>query len=319
MSDFNRYKNKSNYTTKKVKINADAFVNEDDFWRNWQIHRDHITSLIDEHIVSKFNHETVAIWGAGKCNDIDLDYLSKVFKEVHLFDQNTNSIKSGLESHQLTDEQISRIHIHSGFDFVGTDDNFYKQIEEMLLAKSPIKQIIKVIRSQANQLNSYTPFQNVNREFDVSISLAVHSQLFLKTMLLLEKHKDYFGKEYTRKLYEECKYLYFVGSKTYNEFLYMTVKPGGVLYTGLDLLEFSPSLDTLDLIPEVNNHITSGKMISTLPKYFNKCGVMGSYEAFRELIEHPSFKNTDFPQNFWIWRYFSFQSYFFIMIGLVKK
>lgn len=302
----------------QIRENEDAFVNNDDFWTNWKIHRDIISNNVKKHIVDPYEFETIAIWGAGKCNDLDLKFFCAEFKEVHLFDFKNENIKKGVEFQGLTDEQLERIVIHPGFDFVGIDTDFYVRIENMLIQNESSKSIIKYIRATANRLDSSVVIKHVKTKFDVSISIGVHSQIFAKVFLLLDKYMDHYGVDNSSKVYEEIRYLYGVGVKVYNEFLYNTVREGGVLYAGFDMLEFSSHLNTLHLLPKFNELMKSGEVLKHYQSFANHCAVMGSIEGRSDFSKYMKERKSDIPLNYWLWKYFDFQSYFFVTMGFVK-
>lgn len=302
----------------RIRENKDAFIDNNDFWTNWKIHRDIISNNIKKHIVDPYKFETIAIWGAGKCNDLDLKFFCAEFKEVHLFDFEDENVKNGVEFQELTDEQLERIVIHPGFDFVGIDTDFYERIENMLIQKESSKAIIKYIRATANRLDSSEVIKHVKLKFDVSISIGVHSQIFSKVYLLLDKYLNHYGEENSIKVYEEIRYLYRVGVKVYNEFLYNTVKEGGVLYAGFDMLEFSSHLNTLNLLPKFNELMETGEVLKHYQSFANHCAVMGSIEGSTDLSKYMKEEKSKLPLNYWLWKYFDFQSYFFITMGFVK-
>lgn len=302
----------------RIRENKDAFIDNNDFWTNWKIHRDIISSNIKNHIVDPFEFETIAIWGAGKCNDLDLKFFCTEFKEVHLFDFKDENVKNGVEFQELTDEELERIVIHPGFDFVGIDTDFYERIENMLIQKESSKAIIKYIRATANKLDASVVIKHVESKFDVSISIGVHSQIFVKVMLLLDKYMNHYGVDNSSKVYEEVRYLYGVGVKVYNEFLYNTVKEGGVLYAGFDMLEFSSHLNTLNLLPKFNELMETGDVLKHYRSFANHCAVMGSIEGSADFSKYMKEEKSKLPLNYWLWKYFDFQSYFFITMGFVK-
>lgn len=62
-------------------------------YNEWESYRRELTEIIMKYAKES---ESIAIFGAGRCNDIDLRRLSECFSEIILFDKDLEAMKEGL-------------------------------------------------------------------------------------------------------------------------------------------------------------------------------------------------------------------------------
>ena len=88
-----------------------------DAYTNWKNYRRELTDMIlrseeREGISSENDHKTLAILGAGPCNDLNLNRLAKHFSHIDLIDLDSESVRVGVR-HQ-GQEHCHKIHIKEG-------------------------------------------------------------------------------------------------------------------------------------------------------------------------------------------------------------
>ena len=304
--------------SKTFEKNDNAFKDNNDFWTNWENFRKFIIHVIDKHIVSKNDFKTVAIWGAGRCKDIDLSFFCEHFEVVNLFDIKRDDVIEGVNAQNLSQKHFDKIIIHESFDFLDVEDNFYTQLKDMFINKSSVKSIAKCIRNQANKINVQTALSKVNNQFDVSISLGVHSQLFAELKHSFDEYLNLYDDEDISKLGAENRYLHKIGASLYNQFLYNTVRDGGAIFVGFDLIEFSPYRGTLELLDHFKILMAKGEIFEHLDSFLKLGAVLGAYDGYYDFTKSFKDKAIKFPTNFAIWDYFDFHSYFFMTTGIIK-
>jgi hypothetical protein len=82
-------------------------------WEPMRAHRQRVT----REIIRIGGGGRLRVFGAGNCNDIDLERLLEAFEAIHLVDLDTASVESGLRNQGL--EPDARIHVEGGLDFSG--------------------------------------------------------------------------------------------------------------------------------------------------------------------------------------------------------
>lgn len=150
-------------------------------FKHWQTYRADVTNYIISHAKGD---STLAIFGAGACNDFDLSLLSNHFSDITLFDENETAMQTALHTYNLIDS--SSIHKHVT-DFVGisADDycDFSNALQSYIRTHGLSSDLNVLTKIAADYLTHF--YQNVNLTsldfgtncFDYSITFGVHSQL----------------------------------------------------------------------------------------------------------------------------------------------
>ena len=131
---------------------------------------------------------TLAIWGAGGCNDIDIKILSRYFK-LALIDQDMEAMLHARNRESLSEEQCSCLDIK----FWDIEVESYKMFEALLLDGAPVCEIIEFL--DETFLKLHLPEYNISKCFDYSVGIGIASQLNVRFVALLhlicECNKDF--------------------------------------------------------------------------------------------------------------------------------
>ncbi len=109
----------------------------------------------------------IAVLGAGNCNDLDLDWLTKVFSEVHLADIDAAALNAAIERQRMSDS--TSIHRHAPLDLTGIAprvDSWRGRAPDDAEIDAALKEI------------GAAPALPSSCKFDVVLSPCVLSQLF---------------------------------------------------------------------------------------------------------------------------------------------
>lgn len=98
----------------------------DDAFKSWERYRKNVTNCI---INNSVEFDSIAIFGAGRCNDIDLKIIEEKYDQVFLLDINDQSMTEGLKQHGL--ENSKKIKLEK-IDFLGIQDKDYIFYESIL-------------------------------------------------------------------------------------------------------------------------------------------------------------------------------------------
>lgn len=153
----------------------------DNAYSEWEGYRHHLTEIIMKYAQGS---ESIAIFGAGRCNDIDLARLSEYFREVILFDKDQEAMKEGLNQQEV--EGITNIKMKVA-DFVGITDADYRAYADTLIReirkkgmRTNCNELAEVALEQLDML--YTKAMSIPIDFgigayDYGVAIGVHSQL----------------------------------------------------------------------------------------------------------------------------------------------
>lgn len=81
-------------------------------WDLYQSHREKVTALLISK--SKSKDDRLCILGAGNCNDLNLNILTKHFREIHLVDIDEQAVYDGILRQEL--RNTDNIYVHGSID-----------------------------------------------------------------------------------------------------------------------------------------------------------------------------------------------------------
>ncbi len=205
--------------------------NSDVMWEFWQEYRNKLTDLIistiesfnikkelikkrtirlakscsKEMFLSDTNKKpTLAIWGAGGCNDIDIEKLSELFQLV-LIDCDAARVNSAMEKYNVNEDCR-----YIDLKFWDISDDEYNLFEAMLLDGVDVKTIGEHLLELSDKIACYS--HEAFQGFDYSVVVGLTSQLNARFMALMEIYSDEewlkdknIKKIYSRKDKEEIK------------------------------------------------------------------------------------------------------------------
>lgn len=101
----------------------------DNAFVEWKSYRNQLTTYIIEH--TKNNGE-LAIFGGGRCNDLDLGMLAAHFSTITLLDRDGQAMKQGVSQYGLGEAPIIKREI---VDFVGISSQEYRAYADTLISE----------------------------------------------------------------------------------------------------------------------------------------------------------------------------------------
>ncbi len=280
----------------------------------WQHHRKHIVNIIEKMVLEYGKFNNIAILGAGNCNDTDLEYITRTFKNVTLFDIDREAMDRGVKKYNISD--TCNIKLVSDFDFTGLERlNFYNELEEKLKNKDAIRSISKFIRKKADFIENDEFMERYKNEFDLVISMPVYSQLCIPSCGdMLNKYKDNYNSNQMLEIVEEIKYLNKRCVELYNNIIFEIAASNARFFILADMLEFNKfnvSLKSHILKLIANNDILKIRDTIELDH-----PVSGSNEGLYDLVTNH--KKSDFV-NYWIWPFSDTKEYLICALRLSKN
>lgn len=160
-------------------------------WEDWRAYREQVTDYIIE---NSRPGTTLAVFGAGRCNDLDLARLSGHFSKIELLDADEAAMREAAErcrKEAAMREAAERrrkgaaIRIHP-VDFVGISKEAYLSFENRLLAFETggadkfSAQYARALEDALSELYKKSRLHTAGlpeKSFDYTAALGVHSQL----------------------------------------------------------------------------------------------------------------------------------------------
>lgn len=150
-------------------------------YNEWENYRYELTEVIIRYAQ---DNKSIAIFGAGRCNDIDLKRLSACFNEVILFDKDQEAMKEALYQQKVGTMPNIKMKVT---DFVGIDDVDYRVYVDILISEIRKKgmgtschTLAEVALNQLEVLYTKamdTPIHFGTQAYDCAVVVGVHSQL----------------------------------------------------------------------------------------------------------------------------------------------
>ncbi len=160
----------------KLQVIEKAFI-------EWQTYRESLTSYIMKQLP---NESEVALWGAGRCNDLDLEVLAKKCESIWLIDKNEEAMRNALKQYGLEENKKIKIKV---YDFTGIKEQVYKDYADILVSEVRKKGLQTNIEELANRAISildevadclkHNPIDISQICCDYTVMIGVHSQLIM--------------------------------------------------------------------------------------------------------------------------------------------
>lgn len=148
-------------------------------WEEWAEYRLKMTQYLIAHIEDK---QELAIFGAGRCNDVDLKLLLKHFDHLVLVDLDMASMQAALKKQGLENE--ARITLETA-DFVGISPSDYRSFADTLVytvrqkgLATPVEELAQVAIREIDKLYEQAMAMPLTfKEYTNIAVIGVHSQL----------------------------------------------------------------------------------------------------------------------------------------------
>jgi hypothetical protein len=163
--------------------------NTDEQFTRWSDYRSKLTALIKSEIESDTNKKpTLAIWGAGGCNDIDLARLSSVCKLV-LIDCEKSRAQAAIKRYNLTTSQAVAVDLF----FYDIPYERCEQWEELLYDSTDLNELHSFLSELL--LEAVSSDMLILPEFDYSVVVGLTSQLNSRLAALLYIYRQNYSQE----------------------------------------------------------------------------------------------------------------------------
>lgn len=148
-------------------------------YEKWAAYREAVTQYIIE---QAFGNREIALFGAGRCNDMDLRLLCSYFEKITLLDQDKTAMEQALLQYGLKEHPRIEMKVVS---FTGIEEDDLRDYADALVKEvrrrgkeTEIAELVDVVNWQLNELEEKIKEYQFNLgQYENTVILGVHSQL----------------------------------------------------------------------------------------------------------------------------------------------
>ena len=185
-------------------------------YKEWRGYRQKLTDFIEENCVAEGERKPVlAIWGAGRSNDIDLARLTERFKLV-LIDRDAEGLAQACKAYGLEETDAICVDL----PFWNVELETYEMFEALLAEGEEAEIVIEHLKQVAFD-NSHRVLPEIGRRFDYSVCVGLHSQLNARFAGLLYMYRENYDEEELQMIENAIRALNEAAVTRTNDVIYM--------------------------------------------------------------------------------------------------
>lgn len=185
-------------------------------YKEWRGYRQKLTDFIEENCVAEGGRKPVlAIWGAGRSNDIDLARLAERFKLV-LIDRDAEGLAQACKTYGLEETDVICVDL----PFWNVELETYEMFEALLAEGEEAEIVIEHLKQVAFD-NSHRVLPDIGRRFDYSVCIGLHSQLNARFAGLLYMYRENYDEEELQMIENAIRALNEAAVTRTNDVIYM--------------------------------------------------------------------------------------------------
>ena len=185
-------------------------------YKEWRGYRQKLTDFIEENCVAEGGCKPVlAIWGAGRSNDIDLARLAERFKLV-LIDRDAEGLAQACKTYGLEETDAICVDL----PFWNVELETYEMFEALLAEGEEAEIVIEHLKQVAFD-NSHRVLPDIGRRFDYSVCVGLHSQLNARFAGLLYMYRENYDEEELQMIENAIRALNEAAVTRTNDVIYM--------------------------------------------------------------------------------------------------
>lgn len=185
-------------------------------YKEWRGYRQKLTDFIEENCVAEGGGKPVlAIWGAGRSNDIDLARLAERFKLV-LIDRDAEGLAQACKTYGLEETDAICVDL----PFWNVELETYEMFEALLAEGEEAEIVIEHLKQVAFD-NSHRVLPDIGRRFDYSVCVGLHSQLNARFAGLLYMYRENYDEEELQMIENAIRALNEAAVTRTNDVIYM--------------------------------------------------------------------------------------------------
>ena len=214
-------------------------------YKEWRGYRQKLTDFIEENCVAEGGCKPVlAIWGAGRSNDIDLARLAERFKLV-LIDRDAEGLAQACKAYGLEETDAICVDL----PFWNVELETYEMFEALLAEGEEAEIVIEHLKQVAFD-NSHRVLPEIGRRFDYSVCVGLHSQLNARFAGLLYMYRENYDEEELQMIENAIRALNEAAVTRTNDVIYMLTEKSMVFGLEWAVVNESAMEQWEKLVPE---------------------------------------------------------------------
>lgn len=265
ITDFNRDVNNSGSLSDKFK--------------SWSKYRENINRIIECALEYRKDATEIIIFGAGECNDLDLNYLSDRFERIVLTDVDTVGLNNGIRR-QIKEEKLIRKFECLKVEYTGLEKiGFFEKLYKLTIEGSNVEDIINYIDKTLSGINNKEILPQYKNNFPIVISAPLYTQLIytqLSTITSMFLKSGIYIESEISMMNERVIYYLPLIIRNYNDLLISVGDNNSLIGMWTDLLQDHPNGE---IMKSICKKIDDTEFINQyVAKYDEKYGLgLGSY------------------------------------------
>ncbi|MBI6039881.1 hypothetical protein [Clostridium perfringens] len=250
------------------------------YWKIWEPHRKKVIEIISNSKIK--NDKTIAFFGAGFCNDIDISFFQKNYSNVTLIDQYGIALEKGIKNQGIDKNSIELKELN----FFEVNKSLISEFNIALKSKKKTEELIEILLllRESIELNPLVKYL----KYDYTVSIAVHSQLCNDLLIPLTTYKVNYSNEEIKKIKKMLETVYYKYITLYNKLLIESSKRGTYII-----------LDSKMLLNKCNK--------TNLEKFSHS--IFGYGLCQQNIHNITTIRNYKLNKNTWIWKYSDYRDY----------
>ncbi len=282
-----------------------------DKFAKWAKHRDRISAFITD--AQKDNDaQSIIVFGAGECNDIDLHVLADNFKSIILTDVDEEAIRNGLSRQACSKEELAKIEIVQ-LDYTGFEkEAFFDRLSEQLATEQDIDSICDYVSETVKGIKSNEVPECYKGQFDMAVSCPIYSQLIYtqaEVLTMILSQFNLYDAHSIEKLKQTVRFGMQQIISNYNDLFLSSLKSDGVAVMLTDIIELAKGHPASSAIAiSAAQKDTDNKQME---KYVKKYGADFSETGRNDLLK----KLRPISEKWSMWPFDTYKDYLVYMVA----
>lgn len=258
----------------------------------WEPYRTQLTAYIIEEVEIG---DTIAIIGAGECNDIDLSELLPYVSHIKLVDQKKESLQKAVERYQVPEERVEQIELNL---WPVSKEEFERKLEQ----GSSIEELLQFLQEETRKANQQV-LQDLH--VDVMINIGVYSQLNALLASLFYIKREPYGLSEREQISRMFSYMNQQAVQKINDWLFSNSRKSII---GYEYAVFSTEEKEHKQCQKVLELLQSGQVefLQTMPMK----RVEGGWQGESDLARRYRKREISFKSNrYFIWNFLQEKQY----------
>lgn len=232
---------------------------------SWTSYRSRITDIIGQTAETLSTpHDHLLVLGAGACNDLDLHFLTDVYKKITLTDIDADSIREGIQRQDLSSAKQSQIAVRE-MDYTGLSGyGFFDHLAKLAQKQVPYAQLNHYICQTLEDEACHLTMPDIPHQYDAVLCCPIYTQLaYTQVEVLLKilyQYNAYESDELNQVITVTHHCMQYVIER-FNQWMLSTVPEGAPIIMATDVAEIQIDHPDLAMLEQLLRNYSSPAQI----------------------------------------------------------